>query len=291
MTPRSVQIWFQNRRQRLLKPMRQGENEAEDEMHLDSSAVRASSSGDMSGNACFQKGGTSEWPASSACTTVNKGNVRRSPISEQQQRDLESQYAKLAAQAFGPLVRGEQAAQSGALPMWRNISSNSVIGGWNEDPASYPFSLIPQAVASGQLAPNAAAMIMQALQQQMDVRHSTNVKRETLSTHVPAEPTTHATEHEMTGRSVGAAPSSATPRHTPPEAEKSVSASAAPSASAVRATPEGVDGLLLLSACADVQRQDSVDSNISYKENLWKPHFPSAAATNSCCPIPPSILA
>ncbi|KAL3909252.1 MAG: hypothetical protein SGPRY_009493 [Prymnesium sp.] len=145
MTPRSVQIWFQNRRQRLLKPMRQGENEAEDEMHLDSSAVRASSSGDI-------------------------------PISEQQQRDLESQYAKLAAQAFGPLVRGEQAAQSGALPMWRNISSNSVIGGWNEDPASYPFSLIPQAVASGQLAPNAAAMIMQALQQQMDVRNSTNAR-------------------------------------------------------------------------------------------------------------------
>jgi len=32
MTPRSVQIWFQNRRQRLLKPMRQGESSSEAEL-------------------------------------------------------------------------------------------------------------------------------------------------------------------------------------------------------------------------------------------------------------------
>jgi len=47
---------------------------------------------------------------------------------------------------------------------------------------------------------------------------------------------------------------------------------------------EGVDGLLLLSACADVQRQDSVENAPQYQETLPQPPcYPSPAASSTCC--------
>lgn len=252
MTPRSVQIWFQNRRQRLLKPLRQGEHDAEDESSP--REVYASLSPGEEPNDDYAGGSTSPGSSSSGSTLDRRpGQQHACPMA-----------ARLAAaQALAPLMRGDGGSCFGGsslpAPMGR-LGSGMVLG--DARAAPYPLSLLPQAVAAGHVSPSAAALLVQALQQQLGGRPL-----------APACMGDDASRH--TAPAAAPAPPASSPKMQPPESVYAPAAAPAASqpSSFQKAPSEGVDGLLLLSACADVQRQGEL------------PCYPSPAPP-SCCSHP-----
>jgi len=261
MTPRSVQIWFQNRRQRLLKPMRQGEHDAEEGSPQESSSGQEGSDG-SSAHDSADMGNCRVHDWSSSASTLSEAGHQGHFLSRQKQHDFERQ---LNTQNTGQLMCGEGHANSGQVPMW--LSGGNAVIGWSDDPP-YPISLLPQAVAAGHVSPGTAAMLMQALQQQIDARHQRNVHgrpaQMLAAAGVPAKEQSSKAKN-------GTVP-------MPQQAHLPTDKLNAATPGVTKSSADGVDGLLLLSACADVQRQDIVD-------NLpWQPHFAPSTTTNACCP-------
>lgn len=246
MTPRSVQIWFQNRRQRLLKPMRQGECDSDDVAPYNLFTALAPN-GDYETRTSPQQ----------------QGDIDQH--SEQKEHEQEKQLSPLGNQSLSPLLRGDAVPQAAQVAMWCGISNNALLG-WKDDVSLHTLSFLPQAVASGHMSCGAAVMLMQALQQQMDA-HSQRSPNNGQNTQPASVSKGSSPNNFCSGQNTT---SDLYP--TPPTAKV---AAAAPTTSTTQLkVREGVDGLLLLSACADFQMQDSLD-------NRWQCHMASTAQ-NTC---------
>lgn len=240
MSPRSVQIWFQNRRQRLLKPLRQAERQ------------------DGNGDRSPSSSGTASTAALSGCDASSDSGdggssetMRCDSNSSEGGEAGEHPYPVMAAQLaniFAPLLRadanGSNVAAAGAVQA-ALARLGAITGTERDGTARLPLdgqglpgaaaALLAQALghhmqggsatisqalaavgANGDLhSPGAAALLAHALQQQPQL----------VSTNGSLRPS---------------------PLVAPP-----------PAASQRSSSTEGVDGLLLLSACADVQRRAS----------------------------------
>ena len=87
MTPRSVQIWFQNRRQRLLKPMRQEGDD--DESPRDVYATLRSGSGSDASNADGgHQRGLADWSSANSPSGDKIDHARLAAQLAQQQQSL-----------------------------------------------------------------------------------------------------------------------------------------------------------------------------------------------------------
>ena len=333
MTPRSVQIWFQNRRQRLLKtgsagpkPEELGEDDSPrdiitklDQMSSKCAGAPAASMGWMGGSASSSAG--------SSIDTLDHEQPPPQPQPQQHQNPHQYQYlppppqhqhyqppqqspppppprqtsqsahagvhhpAALESFLKADAIRGPHAYPVSAAQLYGGGTPrlpegygpptslpvpaiSQPHGGYTSGgrgvPPPHPLSMLPQAVATGQVSAGAAAMLVQAMQHQIGAR---GVPNNFAAEEHARQADRHAARCQMQAAAERATAAMARlpppgvrlpspPSHADVAAASSVSA-ASPAGpppvssyvSAVKAAAaEGVDGLLLLSACADVQR-------------------------------------
>lgn len=198
MTPRSVQIWFQNRRQRLLKPLRQNDGAR------GPGSPPSSESGEYP--ASSSDGGESGEAAGGARCVASSSNP---------------QMAAQLASMFAPLMRAADGAAElpASAPLSRLSSVWAESLGGVEAVTAAQYAMMLQRPLD--LPPNVATQLAHALQPPA-------------AAHATAAPA--AGLPQQTGATGGTAVS-------PPPSEG-----------------QGVDGLLLLSACADAHAQRPAES-------------------------------
>ena len=239
MTPRSVQIWFQNRRQRLLKPLRQAEgtwgNHSDGIGHgsprsietaIPSPREMPNDSGAYSGNEHH-----SAQANALAAAAAHEQQQQAYPVLAQFLARNLSAAIQFEAERGGrssgtsaqPRVDAQAAPQQHPYPINKEIDLESTL------------AALPHAVAAGHVDPSAAALLAQALQQQM-------VRAPMPGDGLGASPLPHF----LDGAHAAAGQSTHSPQSTAPPATSATPAKAATS------DASALDGLLLLSACANV---------------------------------------
>jgi len=214
MTPRSVQIWFQNRRQRLLKPLRQGELSPRSE-HCESL-----------GDSISESGSSSDPPGQArADAGLPVGRLPMHPAAGPGAAHHHHSYPMMAqlASLLGPLLQAEGISSSAAMPAAIAHLSSALAAEGSLAGHSGWTALSDNVGGAG-----AAVLLAHALQQQLTAGMAAQLTAGMVEQCQPA----------------GAAPTTAHP-HTV--------AHGARHAATPPPTTEGVDGLLLLSACADAR--------------------------------------
>lgn len=133
----------------------------------------------------------------------------------------------------------------------------------------HAIAMLPRAVAAGQVTPGAAALLMQAVHQQMGIALSMGEQSQshshpqpqaqpssqplaaTDSQSYPVEALPPSAHHEQPSQAHAGVHAAVAPPPLGPTAGNSYPKKSAP-------TNDAMDGLLLLAACSDVQRQDEL---------------------------------
>lgn len=236
MTPRSVQIWFQNRRQRLLKPLRQ----AEGTWGHQSDGIGHGSPRSIETAVPSPR----EMPNDNGAYSVNEHHpnaqsalAAAAAVAHEQQQQAYPVLAQFLARNLSAAIQFE-AERGGRSP--GASAQQRVEGSDAQAAAPHPYPInkeidlestlaaLPHAVAAGHVDPSAAALLAQALQQQM-------VRAPMSADGVVASPLPPFLE--------GAGRAAHSPHSTAPPSTSATPAKAASDSSAL-------DGLLLLSACA-----------------------------------------
>mmetsp|Transcript_15626 Transcript_15626/g.51582 ORF Transcript_15626/g.51582 Transcript_15626/m.51582 type:complete len:296 (+) Transcript_15626:60-947(+) len=217
MTPRSVQIWFQNRRQRLLKPQRQAEG-AEASQRFEPA----------SGDDAVSEAGSS---SSSSSHSLSQPDGVRLPL----RPTSGTQYPMMAAHLASLLGLREGISGGGVVSALAQLGAAQAAcaaadGGQPQHPGMPP--------RGDNLSAGAALLLAHALQQQL------------------------------------AGMAASQPVVEPPAAVQRIVA-----ARPAEAAGEGVDGLLLLSACADAQVPASPSSSASSTASATASSAASPAAS------------
>jgi hypothetical protein len=220
MTPRSVQIWFQNRRQRLLKPLRHAEGgELSPQIDLNYGS-------ESSGDTISDSGSSSDLHRHShADVAPASGRQPMQPMATLAVSQHHHSYPTIAAQLanlLGPLLHAEGVGRPSNMPAALAHLSTALAAGVVAEGAalgSAPSSRASWTALGDNVGAGAAVLLAHALQQQIAAGM---VAQGQLGNVAPTA--AYSASRAMVRREI------------------------APSASS-----EGVDGLLLLSACADAQ--------------------------------------
>jgi len=239
MTPRSVQIWFQNRRQRLLKPLRQGVVDDETSLHSSMDCPYSGSTADcsLSGECSSESGdGFVAFAEASAVEIAEGSQLPRNPqllppaaaLTAPRLHETVS-IANLAA-SFSPQLPANFSMPLQNMPTQDNIRGCS----------PHLLLMLQKALVERQLPPGVAALLAQTLQHQISGRQVPEAQPQLAANAQSAVQTLTSPPLEQL----------LAPGGVHAAARQGSGSSSRESA----ATTEGVDGLLLLSACADAQR-------------------------------------
>ena len=164
MTPRSVQIWFQNRRQRLLKPLREGEQGAADHQNEPLHEAYTTRKSDEE----LRDDGLTNRASADDLSADNKFHLRQDPVN-----GSTAQQSPLKCCETG---RSCGAASSTSIPREGRSA-------WFVSARAPPLTLLSQPVAAGHVSHSAAALLVQALIQQLDGRSNPAACHEDEGTH------------------------------------------------------------------------------------------------------------
>lgn len=232
MTPRSVQIWFQNRRQRLLKPLRHtegGELSPQIDLNYGSESF---------GDTISDSGSSSDLhrhPQADVATAAGRLPMQPTSAFSHHHHSYPTIAAQLAS-LLGPLLHAESVGRSSAMPAALAHLSNALAAGVAAEGAALGSASSSRAswtALGDNVGAGAAVLLAHALQQQI------------------------AAGMVAQGQ----------PGDLAPVAAYSASHAAVRREIAPFQSSEGVDGLLLLSACADARPPAPSSSSASSASN------------------------